>query len=484
MTNLVICYPEITAPGVADHYESNDTNARVAKLSAGELSNEYAQDTRGTDDLTVNWDAQSSKPVNYFGILNAKTLQDGGCDTLVLRSGSVSAFSPTEIAGLQLWLDAGRGVTKDGSNLVSQWSDLSGQGNHATASGSDRPTWVSHNSGRNYHSSILFSGSQHLKADSAATAFSGNDIPYTLINVTKLDSTAFDQSVLGLGNSADGDSAAIHLPSTAAGARQFFRRSDDGTTINRIFGTATTNYEVILWKFNGTEIEVFLNGLSIYGPIGANVNTNTLNRLTIGAWRSTGSANTFLRGSITEIAMYDSALSGADLTKIHDYFTAKHITAPKYQTLTLNSDTLTGRKGKHVFEALASSSARHWWVTLGTETTSRYRHSKHLIGNYLDLGRDPVWGRRAEVIGDFYQDKRRKYRYTLTWEGLTKDKAQEFETNIGEKADSTVFALATVDGYDPTLLDDEIVPVYLQSYDVVATAHNTYTLETEWVEAL
>jgi hypothetical protein len=107
-----------------------------------------------------------------------------------------------------------------------------------------------------------------------------------------------------------------------------------------------------------------------------------------------------------------------------------------------------------------------------------------LIGSYLDLGRDPVWGRRAEVVGDYFQDKRRKYRYSLTWEGLTTANVADFETNIAEKADSTVFALAAVDGYDPVLLEDEIVPCYLESYEVAPLAHNTYQLNTEWIEAL
>lgn len=53
--------------------------------------------------------------------------------------------SPFAVSGLKCWLDSNvtGSITKDGSNLVSQWNDKSGSGNHATASTTARPTWVS-----------------------------------------------------------------------------------------------------------------------------------------------------------------------------------------------------------------------------------------------------------------------------------------------------------------------------------------------------
>ena len=484
MTNLVICYPDVTA-WEAGAFNSNDQGDQVERVRAGELSREYAKNARTTDDFVFNYSGPVAKSVNHFGILNAKTLQDGGCTSAVLRSASVSAFAPTEIAGLQLWLDAGRGVTRDGSSLVSQWSDLSGQGNTCTASGSDRPTWLAHNSSRNYNPGILFSGAQFLTCDTLAAMFSGSDVPYTLINAVKLDTltTHFQQS-FNLGNSGSANQFIRHwVADTPLLRRAVHRRDDTATGVLTTGGTPVLTHEYHGYVFAGTTITHYTNGSSTYGPSGMNVGTCTFNRCTVGASRET-STGFFMRGSISELVVYNSALSGADLTKIHDYMTARHITAPKYQTLTLDTDTLTGRKGKHLFEVLASSSATNWWLTLGTESDSRYRHSKHLIGSYLDLGRDPVWGRRAEVVGDYFQDKRRKYRYSLTWEGLTTANVADFETNIAEKADSTVFALAAVDGYDSVLLEDEIVPCYLESYEVAPLAHNTYQLNTEWIEAL
>jgi len=77
VTNLVICYPDVTA-WEAGAFNSNDQGDQVERVRAGELSREYAKNARTTDDFVFNYSGPVAKPVNHFGILNAKTLQDGG----------------------------------------------------------------------------------------------------------------------------------------------------------------------------------------------------------------------------------------------------------------------------------------------------------------------------------------------------------------------------------------------------------------------
>lgn len=56
---------------------------------------------------------------------------------------NIVLFDPTVIAGLVLWLRADLGVTKDGSDKVSQWADQSGAGHHAVqAVANKQPLWV------------------------------------------------------------------------------------------------------------------------------------------------------------------------------------------------------------------------------------------------------------------------------------------------------------------------------------------------------
>ena len=57
-----------------------------------------------------------------------------------------SIASPLEISDCALWLDASdaASLTVDGSNLVSQWNDKSGNANHFTAAGSARPLYTTY----------------------------------------------------------------------------------------------------------------------------------------------------------------------------------------------------------------------------------------------------------------------------------------------------------------------------------------------------
>ena len=71
----------------------------------------------------------------------------------------VAPFNPTDITGCTLWLD-GQDQTQitQSSNLVSQWSDKSGSGNHATQStGGNQPTYS--------NNGLVFAGSQWLQTN-------------------------------------------------------------------------------------------------------------------------------------------------------------------------------------------------------------------------------------------------------------------------------------------------------------------------------
>jgi hypothetical protein len=58
------------------------------------------------------------------------------------RRPAASAFSPADVAGLQLWLDASQIVGPSDGDPVGTWADAGGNGYDATAAGSARPTYA------------------------------------------------------------------------------------------------------------------------------------------------------------------------------------------------------------------------------------------------------------------------------------------------------------------------------------------------------
>ena len=111
--------------------------------------------------------------------------------------GAVAAFKPTDISGLQLWLDAttglfdatsgGSAVTTDGS-AVARWEDQSGNGRNATqGTSNNRP--ILKTSVQNSKNGIRFDGSN----DFMTTASFAHSVPLTIFLVCKRLSNAGSQ---------------------------------------------------------------------------------------------------------------------------------------------------------------------------------------------------------------------------------------------------------------------------------------------------
>lgn len=95
---------------------------------------------------------------------------------------STRAFTPTSISNLAMWLDGAdaASITLDGSNNVSQWSDKSGNGKHATqATTTKRPSYQT--AVQNGLNAVRFDGTDDC-LQAASLTLSGQ---FTLILVCK-----------------------------------------------------------------------------------------------------------------------------------------------------------------------------------------------------------------------------------------------------------------------------------------------------------
>ena len=200
-----------------------------------------------------------------------------------------AAFSLTDISGLQAWYKFDTNITLNGSN-VSEWGDSSGNGNDLTqTTASDQPAY---NSG-----DIDFDGSSdYMALDSALDLTS-----FTIFAVIDLDDTTLETL---FGNGTDGT--------------DFFRLNGSAWTIrtegssfqNNIGTTAGTNkYLLTLYTDVGATSTTYYLEADGTAENNASIDNKTFTVGDVG--RNSANAQ-FFNGKISEVAIFNAALSTAD----------------------------------------------------------------------------------------------------------------------------------------------------------------------------
>ena len=220
-------------------------------------------------------------------------------------------FSPKDIDGLFLWLDAGKGITKDAGANVNRWADQSGNGNHAVAAEGKKPILIP----------------DGFEGDHPVVWFDGNQVMYTPIQpdendfedgVTVFLVASFFDAGFALGS---WDEPYFYMG--------IWEDSDEDYRIETGFGDdwETSNDSVTLpgWRIleminDGEETVVYDNGeeVSAYESTFSGTNNNYL---------AIGNANEwdyYFEGDIAEILIYKGALDEEDREAIEDYLEDKY----------------------------------------------------------------------------------------------------------------------------------------------------------------
>lgn len=218
-------------------------------------------------------------------------------------------WTPRRFANLVQWLDAGRGVTLT-SGKVSQWDDLSDNGNHCTQSNAAiRPVM---GSTLNNQATIEFTGGNNLihslTVQPACTiAFVGvNDTPdnaqYQPIGSWSAGGT--HGMYIYAKNPNGGSSPAYQWGSYANG------NSDSGATLS-------TFKKCVVLARAYTDMDFRTNGSSVTSATGVSGYNG-------GAFLGYTGGAQILAGRIAEIICYSRVLSVAECQKIEAYFAAKY----------------------------------------------------------------------------------------------------------------------------------------------------------------
>ncbi|MCC7044909.1 MAG: hypothetical protein IT183_13680, partial [Acidobacteria bacterium] len=236
-------------------------------------------------------------------------------------------FIPTHLPGCVLWLRADLGITKDGSDNVSNWADQSGNGNDAVqGTGANQPLWeASVVGGRpgvtgNGTTDVMTITSIDLSATTGATLLlvvkdsattgtyfeqtnGGSVDPGVGIRVydiddweawTKGSATAYKRAltVLGAGRSA-GRVLSLRVDQTAAAASEMQARQSGGSAVG------------LSWLAGETQESTANLGNSTYSIFAR-------------------AASSWVAGSLCEAILYSSALSVADHQRVHQYLGARY----------------------------------------------------------------------------------------------------------------------------------------------------------------
>ncbi len=219
---------------------------------------------------------------------------------------SAAAFVPTDIAGLQFWVKSDTGITKDGGDLVSQWDDQAGSARHLTEA-TNKMLWVDNQ----------LNGKPIIRGDGVNDKMSTGlfDVaqPATWFAVFKITTHTSGAGIVG-GVAAVScgiilrGSPLVHVIDENVG---------DGASVNSP-GAVFALYKGI---FNGASSVIALND-GADQTAAPNFTSAAPNDGVFLGGRSGGSG--FGNFDVAEILIYNSVISGANLTSVKNYLNTRY----------------------------------------------------------------------------------------------------------------------------------------------------------------
>lgn len=220
----------------------------------------------------------------------------------------VPPFSPLDISGLALWLDASDtspSNIQQTSGSVNQWNDKSGNGNHATqGTGVNQP--ITGTRTINSLNVLDFDGSNDfLDIKSGIYNISNGD--NTLLCVCFSDNTAVNQAIFRETN--------YRFSYLASGTQLLFQNGAGSLTTVGSAGSIASP-RILTARRSGTDLNINLDsGISSTGTGATSASVTQLRLGTAGF--------DFWNGVFAEVIFYNSSLSATDLNKVGNYLAAK-----------------------------------------------------------------------------------------------------------------------------------------------------------------
>jgi hypothetical protein len=240
------------------------------------------------------------------------------------QAGGAESFAPSDISGLTLWLDAENGITKDGSNKVSQWLDGSTNALAFTnANSAEYPTWVANVV--NGKPVIRFTSTTPTRLYNEGAALVATNQPFTFITVVKTNSTAavsFIGVVKGKIELWYSSQAAFQKiqcnPFGFSGAA--LRMENNPATLGSVFCKMVYTYQGSN-PLNANSYTVKIDGVSPVVTAGTNAGADNVH--IVGEGYKTNAFGNAFQGDIAGWFLWNKVLSASELTQMDNYISAR-----------------------------------------------------------------------------------------------------------------------------------------------------------------
>jgi hypothetical protein len=216
-------------------------------------------------------------------------------------------FIPSDISGTVLWLRADQGITLSGSD-VSDWLDLSGEGNDATqAIAGDRPSYLLSGGVSN------LPGVQFTSADSE------------IMSCGTFVETSNDMTVFAVFNQTDLSGTQALFFHSGTSRAILTDRTDQISTFDdsisyRFAGNSQTGEQWVEWHCNSstTTFTGYRNGSAIGSDT---YSTTTWGLFTLGGASNKGSP---FNGILSEVIVFNRILTASEITQIRNYLSNRY----------------------------------------------------------------------------------------------------------------------------------------------------------------
>jgi hypothetical protein len=291
---------------IADSRNFNHTDGKIQEVIIYPYAISTTEFQQVESYLAQKWGLTSSLPVGHPGLTTTVYRTDYNKNSVIVRNVTkpipyYTQFSPRQISGLGLWLDAADSSTVTGTSPITAWTDKSGAGRTVTITSG--PTYGTTSRGGNRTMSF----NNNTITTSIASAVGTGD--FTLVAVW-YQSAAGTNTVLSLGTVAS-SSQSLGFSGNKYNFYQF------GDVNESAYSTATPSWVVQIGTRIGSVKKVYINGNLGTTPSSTSYDVS-VTTVTIGK-----GDNFAISGEIGEILIYTGTMSDTNRQLLESYLAQK-----------------------------------------------------------------------------------------------------------------------------------------------------------------